>query len=397
MQSESGYDRVFWLGYLSNGLTTIANGMMVRYSDVVTSLGGDEQQLGLIVGCGMVGSIAIRLFQGDAVDRYGAGRIWRWSLTLYSISLLMHLLLTTAYSPAIFLARMMMQASLAGVFGSSITFVSLRVRPQKMAEIIGTLGTSGFMGLMLGPLISDWLASLNSDPAQLVHRMLTIAAAFAVISVAATWFATQNSFVPPRHDRPSLWNVVTSYHPLMISLTAIAMGAGFAIPMTFLRPFSAEKGLDGVGTFFAVYAFTGLVARLASRSLFERFGNRPWIIVGMILLTISYACYLPITRTLHLIYPAMIAGVAHALLFPSVMSAGTSVFPRRYLGIATSLILTMFDVGTFLSAPLVGIFLSTAKPITPNAYGWMFAAVAVTFAVITVTFSLTPPGRRADP
>ena len=57
-----GYDRVFWLAYLSNGLTTFANGMLVRYADFVNVVGGDEQQLGLIVGCGMIGSIVVAMY-----------------------------------------------------------------------------------------------------------------------------------------------------------------------------------------------------------------------------------------------------------------------------------------------------------------------------------------------
>ncbi len=135
----------------------------------------------------------------------------------------------------------------------------------------------------------------------MVQRMLCIAAAFAVVSVAATWFATQGAFVPPRHERPALWKVVSQYHPLLISMTAAAMGAGFAIPMTFLRPFAVEKGFGSVGMFFAVYAFTGLVARVASRSVFERFGNRPWIVVGLVLLTGSYASYMVVSTPEHLI------------------------------------------------------------------------------------------------
>src|SRR5690606_11799205 len=110
-----------------------------------------------IVGVGMIGSIFIRMAQGDAIDRYGASRIWLWSMIGYSISLLLHLLISTAYSPGAFLVRILMQASLAGIFGASITFVSLRVPARRMAEIIGLLGTSGFLGLMIGPLISDWL------------------------------------------------------------------------------------------------------------------------------------------------------------------------------------------------------------------------------------------------
>jgi MFS family permease len=391
-----GYDLIFWLAYLSNGLTTLANGMLVRYADFVSVLGGDEQQLGLIVGCGMIGSIAIRLIQGEAVDRYGASRVWRWSVSLYAVSLLLHLTLSTAYGPAIFLVRALMQASLAGVFGSSITFVSLRVRPQRMPEIIGALGTSGFLGLMVGAIISDWIGQGKLADRQIVELMLHIAAVLATTSVIATWFATGTSVVPLPQERPSLLRVVRQYHPWMISLTAAAMGAGFSIPAIFLRPFALEQEIPGVALFFTVYALTGFTARLASRSLFERYGNRPWILTGLMLLTISYLCYIPVTQTWHLIIPASVAGCAHALLFPSIMAAGTAVFPRRYLGVATSLILAMFDLGTFISAPVAGIFLRTARHYTTNSYPWMFAGAASIFAAVTAIFWFSRAARTSD-
>ncbi len=388
-----GYDRVFWLTYLSNGLTTFANGMMVRYSDFVDVIGGDEQQLGLIVGVGMIGSILIRLAQGDAIDRYGAGKIWFWSVATYSVSLMLHLAVSNAYSPAAFVVRTLMQGSLAGIFGSSITFVALRVPPKRMAEIVGALGTSGFLGLMVGPLISDWLGSGHAVPKTMVAQMFWTAAAMAVSSAIVTWFAIQGSSPPTHQSRPSIFKVVRQYHPIMISATAAVMGAGFAIPATFLRPFAIDAELAGVGLFFVVYAVMGFTARLASRSLFERFGNRPWIAVGLFLLSISFLLYLPVTRTSHLIAPAALAGIAHALLFPSIMSAGTAVFPRQYLGVATSLILAMFDVGTFVAAPIVGVFLRYAKPVTPHAYQWMFASVACVFASVTVLFLFSAAGR----
>lgn len=381
-----GYDRAFWLTYVSNTLTTLANGMLVRYSDYVDVLGGDEQQLGLIVGVGMIGSILIRLAQGDAIDRYGAYRIWFWSVVAYSFSLLLHLTVSTAYGPAAFLVRTLMQACLAGVFGSSITFVSLRVTPRRMAEIVGALGTSGFLGLMFGPLISDWLGSSDAPAAEIVSRMFWTATFLAIGASVSAWFAIRGAVAPLRRSRPSLLKVVRKYHPVMISVAAAAMGAGFAIPMTFLRPFAIEMHLSSVGLFFVVYSVTGFGARVASRSMFERYGNRPWIVMGLMLLSVSFFLYVPIVRTWHLIFPAAVAGIAHALLFPSIMSAGTAVFPRRYLGVATSLILAMFDIGTFVSAPLVGIFLQKAKPLTSHAYPWMFGSVAFVFMAVTVLF-----------
>lgn len=390
-----GYDLIFWLAYLSNGLTTLANGMLVRYADFVSVLGGDEQQLGLIVGCGMIGSIVIRLAQGEAVDRYGASRVWRWSVTTYTVSLVLHLTLSTAYGPAIFLVRAMMQASLAGIFGSSITFVSLRVRSERMAEIIGALGTSGFLGLMLGPLLSDWIGSGQAADRKTVDLMLCAAAVLATTSVLATWFATRATVHARDNDRPSLFSVVRQYHPLMISVAAAAMGAGFSIPATFLRPFALERQFDGVALFFVVYALTGFSARIASRSMFERFGNRPWIVVGLSLLTISFLCYIPVTESWQMMFPAAIAGCAHALLFPSVMAAGTSVFPRKYLGVATSVILAMFDFGTFISAPLAGMFLRLMKHEGGNGYEWMFGVSAAVFGATTVLFYLSQAARKS--
>ena len=40
---------------------------MFRYSDYVTYLGGGEYELGWIVGVGMLGALAMRVFQGIAI------------------------------------------------------------------------------------------------------------------------------------------------------------------------------------------------------------------------------------------------------------------------------------------------------------------------------------------
>jgi MFS family permease len=433
--------------------------MLVRYSDFVVQLGGEERQLGLIVGCGMAGSVAVRMVQGEAIDRWGAGRVWRLSILLYCASLIAHLFLRSAYSPSIFVTRTLMQASLAGMFGSSITFVSLRVPPPRLAEMVGALGTSGFLGILAGPLISDALSLARSDGAKpsgaglgnaglggaglggvglgnaglgnaglgvggpgvgrlevaavpggslggpvggpeagtvvgqsagpvegwtSAEWMFVVAASFAAVAAVTAWWATSGELRPRPRRRPHFLQVMRRYFPLALAAASAAMGAGFSIPMTFLRPFSVEHGLGGVGLFFAVYAAIAFVARVLSRSLFERHGNRPWILVGLGLLTASYLAYLPVTRTWHLAFPAALAGTAHALLFPSIMAAGTSAFPRRYLGVATSFMLAMFDFGTLLSSPLVGALLYTAKAVGWPAYEAAFGAAAATLGLTTL-------------
>jgi MFS family permease len=388
---DSAYDRVFWLTYLANGLTTVANAMLVRYADFVNVLGGEERQLGFIVGVGMLGSIAMRLVQGLGIDRYGAARVWQLSMVAYAASLVAPVWLSTAYGPAVFIVRTVMQTSLAGVFGSSITFVSLRVAPPRVAEIVGTLGTSGFIGILVGPQISDWICGGASIGQVQVDRLFVTAGGVATLATLATWLATARNPPPGVRRRPSLWRLVRRYTPLSVAVIAAAMGVGFAIPMTFLRPFAAELHITRIGLYFGVYALSAFIARLATRQLFQRHGNRPWIIVGMVLLTSSFLLYLPVRQSWHLVAPGMVAGVAHALLFPSVISAGTIVFPRRFRGVATSMMLAMFDLGTFLGTPVVGALVQHWKQLSLDAYPCMFAGMGGLLLFITVFYWLSGP------
>ena len=391
-----GYDRVFWLAYLANGLVTVCNAMMFRYADFVQVLGGKEQQLGLIVGCGMVGSILVRFAQGVGIDHYGASRIWVGCMAAYTASLLAHLWLTSAYSPWIFVARIVMQSSLAGVFGASITFVSLRVSPQRMAEIIGTLGTSGFIGILIGPAIADWLCGDGTPERGTIVRLFQTAVGVAAVGTIATWLAVRGELqLAPRHQ-PQLFHLLRRYSSWVIALVAAAMGAGFSIPTTFLRPFAAEMGIERIGMYFGVYALAAFIARVSTRRLFERYGNRRWILTGMGLLTASYWLYVPATTLATLAVPGMIAGVAHALLFPSIIAAGTSAFPRRFLGVATSFMLAMFDFGTFIGAPIVGVFLQSAKERGLPAYPYMFAGTGVVFALIFLIYWLHPSAKERE-
>ena len=55
--SRSVYGREFWCTYVSNTALMVAISLMYRYANFVEFLGGNEWNVGLIVGVGMVGSL----------------------------------------------------------------------------------------------------------------------------------------------------------------------------------------------------------------------------------------------------------------------------------------------------------------------------------------------------
>ena len=76
----------FWFTYAANTSMMVAVSLLFCYADFISSVGGDELQLGLIVGAGMVGSVVFRLIQGAGIDTYGPRKIWLWSCALFVLS-----------------------------------------------------------------------------------------------------------------------------------------------------------------------------------------------------------------------------------------------------------------------------------------------------------------------
>ncbi len=99
-------------------LIAAAVSLLYRYADFVTLLGGTEFHLGWIVGVGMVGSLAMRLFLGSWIDRYGAGRLWLASLLLFSVTCSAHLAVASHTGAAIYLLRICYCCAVAAAGGA---------------------------------------------------------------------------------------------------------------------------------------------------------------------------------------------------------------------------------------------------------------------------------------
>ncbi len=395
IERDSPYDRPFWFSYAANFTLQAMVAFLFRYSDFVRVNGGDEFDLGLIVGVGMIGSLSMRAAQGIAIDRIGPRKIWLGSVVLILIGLLGHLTVHSARDFPVYLFRIFYMTGLAGAYGASITFTFQRVKPQQMAEAVGTLGTSGFLGLILGSYGSDWLCPGPDVSRSEILHIFYAAIGLMIVSFVVAWCATAGAVPPPIRRRPPMWSVIRRYHPGSLMLMSGVMGFGIALPYNFLRPYQAELGINGLGLFFTVYAITAFVSRLTVRGWPEKYGNRPMIMAGMLFLILSIFLYLPVRENWQLVFPGLASGVSHAVLFPAIVAGGSSAFPNRYRGLGTSLMLAMFDVGTLIGAPSVGGLLKLAKLLNWPPFPSMFVFVATVLIVATGYFAFL--GKRDKP
>jgi MFS family permease len=396
IEPRSSYGRPFWLAFASNLLMTIGFALLFRYADFVMLLGGTEFHLGWIVGVGMVGSLVVRLALGSCIDRYGTMAVWIGSAMVLAASCFGNIAVTSHRGAAIYLLRVLFCCGHAGVAGASMTFVSGRGSNRRIAEMIGMLGTSGFLGYMLGALLGDlMLGSVTVDRGQ-VERMFTVAGGLVLLSCPLAWLAARAEAPSRPSPGSSTLGVLRRHHPGTVLAVGLAMGLGLGLPAVFLRTYAAELHIPRIGGFFMAYTATAIVARVLSRRWPERFGNRSMILLGTGGLVASTCLFLAVRVEWQMILPAIGFGCSHAILFPAVMAAGNVTFPAQHRGLAIVLVLASSDLGQLVGAPATGAILKCSRSAGLAPYPTMFISMAglITLAGIWYSIASRPAARR---
>jgi MFS family permease len=313
--------------------------------------------------------------------------VWLASVALFIVSLICHLGITRIDGPAIYLVRILFNTSLAGAFGASITYISLLAPQPRVPEVVGTLGTSGFLGQCLGPILGDYLF-YGAATRGVIDEMFLTAAGISGVAWICAYFATRGATRPAVQPRPPVWELIKQFHPGPMLLVAVAMGLGVGMPQTFLRAYALELHIEGIRFYFLVYAATAFLVRILTRRMAQTHGVGWMVLLGLGSLAASMLLY-PLARNEWMLaIPASVAGFAHALLFPAVIGGGSISFPARFRGLGATLMFTMFDLGNVVGQPAVGGILELARQRSLPAYPTMFLIMAATLVVVAALYAV---------
>ncbi len=383
------YDRPFLLAYVSNLFMMSAVSLLFRYADFVRLAGGNEWNLGMIVGLGTIGAIAFRFVQGPAIDRFGPKTAWLASIVVVIVSLLWHLRITNVSGWEVYLARTLFATGIAGAFGAWISFVSLRVPERRVAEVIGVVGSSGFAGMAIGPWIGDWIFSGAQDEWIQVHRMLWTAIGLQVgalvVALFACW-AKRTVRHPHSEITEPFWRLVRQRHPWLLVAATICLGLNVSLPANFVRPFAHSLNVEEIKWYFLTYNIVAFSFRLVLRRAFQVFGLHNMIVMGLSTMIVSFLLYLPVAGERGLMIPAAIAGLGHAILYPAIIASGTRLYPPSLRGASTNLMLAAYDTGVLIGSPAVGWLLAQARWAGWPEYSTMFVCVAIFNLIVVSAF-----------
>ncbi|MCA9077023.1 MAG: MFS transporter [Planctomycetaceae bacterium] len=381
------YNKTFWLAYLANVLLVTANALTFRFAEFVKWLGGTESLTGQIVSVGIVGSLIVRFTLGRDIDGHGVRRMWIGCSTLFILGAGL-MTITQSLDWQIYAARAAFTVGLASMFACSISHIQAQVPPHRRTEVLGSLGSSGFVGMILGAQMGD-LIFLSIPMSRAVFIALFGGTTFCgLLYLMLVLIITQRDEHTRPHETPAAHKLIFRYWPGPVVFVALMMGVGFVVTTVFLTRHATELGLPGIRTFFTAYPASAFVVRMISRTWSRSMGRHRMILLGLAGHALGHLWLCRVTTEWDLIIPAIGCGFGHALLFPCVVSLGAGAFPPEYRGSGTTITLGFMDLGVFISAPILGRVIDT--------YGFnaMFltsagTAIAIGLFYAVRTFGLT--------
>jgi MFS family permease len=388
IRPASIYNRIFWTSYAANLALVTANAFTFRFAELVNHLGGTEEVAGVIVSCGLFATLAARLVLGQAIDRYGTRRLWYGS----AVMLLCGCALTlgaTRIGPQIYLARMAYAVGIAGVTTCSIVHIQRQVPADRRTEIIGSLGSSGFIGMVFGAHMGDWI--LKHAPAGRMPFIILFGTTTALVAayVGMVLYLTRNDRHERPHETPAIHRLVFRYWPGNVLLVAMLMGIGFTVTTVFLTRFATSMSFHGIGLFFTGYTVSAFIFRVSGSRFNGVFSRHAMILAGLTGHALGFGLLATVTKEWQLLLPAICCGFGHALLFPAVVSIGAGYFPKEYRGTGATIVLAFPELGAMLCSRGLG------KIIVEYGFAPMFLTTAGGAVVIGAIYALTA-ARRPD-
>ncbi|QDU80327.1 major facilitator superfamily transporter [Polystyrenella longa] len=380
------YNKVFWIAYFANVSVVSGNALTFRFAELVNFLGGTEEIAGQIISISVMAALAGRVVLGQIIDRFGIRVVWMSMSIVFTFGSLM-IVSVQDLTWVIYLGRILFAIGLSGMVTSSMVHIQNQAPDHRRTEIIGSLGSSGFVGMILGSQLGDIVMSLFQNEAVQFHVMFAVPVVLGIIYLILVTILTRGEKPVSKESQvPFSFRLLWEQWPGWILLVSFTMGVCFTSISLFLTRYATELGLKGIGTYFTSYAISALIFRMASRDWSRTMGRHRMVLFGLAAHAVGYALLPLLTKEWHFVIPAIFSGFGHAILFPAVVSLGSGSFRKEWRGIGTNVILGGFDVGTVLSAPILG-----AVIVWGGAAGFemMFYACSATAIATIVIYSLT--------
>lgn len=290
-------------------------------------------------------------------------------------------LAVTHVGPWLFFLQLLQGVSFSMQFNGASALVADLAPRERMAQAIGIFGAANVVTNAIAPSIAEPLATHGGW-----HLAFMLSAGAGAVSCLLALSVPGAAARPAETTAPRAAGA-----PLRQLRYVVAMGAcgiGLGCSFTFYQPFAISLGMVDVGSFFIGYAGIVVFVRLALGGFIDRVGRGRIACVSLVWYALTVAGLTQLAPGTLMAFGASL-GIAHGLLFPSLLALAVEHGDPAQRGRIVTYVNGGFQVGMTLSVFGLGWVVEWA--------GFHAAFLTAALAALVGAALLLPDAGRPQP
>ncbi|HEX2174234.1 MAG TPA: MFS transporter [Dehalococcoidia bacterium] len=311
----------------------------------VTSLGGTDGEVGLVVGAFTISALVMRLVVGRWLDQG-----WRRRRLLFAgvaVFFLAALLYPVTRAVTLLIGLRFVHGSGMAAYGTTSTaLIADSVPAPRLGEAMGYYGVATTLGMAVAPAAGV-----------LLYQSSGYLAAFAASGalVLLTGLVTLGIAEPAaRRAKRVAWRDLFNRRAWLPFLLAVFSSLAFSVIVTYLPLLVEARRVGNAGLYFTVYSGVVLVVRVFSGRASDRLGRGIVIVPGLALLSLALLILVLMPTDLGFWASALVFGLGFGAASPALSALAVEVVPPSERGSAIATYTAGFEFGIGFGAIALG-------------------------------------------
>lgn len=278
----------------------------------IKDLGGNEANIGFIMGSFGITSLGAIPFVAYLVDKYGRRRFMLFGYALMFVATLSYLFISQL-SPVFYLLRFVQGVSFAFSFTAASTFVTDYIPSEKMAEGLGIFSAFTIASYAIGPSLGELVIELFG-----FYSFFIYASFFSLIAFVLTIFARDGNFIRSS-DRYGLgfFRLIASKRYALILVSNLILAGGLGAILNFVATFLRSKGLAAF-YFFLTYTIAVTAVRIFGGRISDKLGRKVIASPCLLAVSISLAAMYFVESPLSAVLISLFFSIGYGFLYPTL-------------------------------------------------------------------------------
>jgi MFS family permease len=321
----------------------------------IQSVGGNSQQIGVVMGSFAIGLLLFRPMLGRMADDRSRKLVLLIGVAVVTIAPLGYVFITSI--PLLMVLRAFHGISVAAFTTGFSALVADLSPPNQRGELIGYMSLVNPLGVAIGPALGGFIqAGYGYPPLFITSFALGIVGLFCATQITEVKGEAKDSHLSPQ-QQPSFWGLLLTDRLRIPFVVMLMIGLVFGIISTFIPLFIQESKIDlNSGLFYSAAAVSSFSLRLVTGRASDRYGRGLFITASLVCYVVAMIV-LGFAHSPHsVLAAAVIEGAGAGTLIPMMVALMADRSLAKERGQVLSLCIGGFDLGIALAGPVLGSF-----------------------------------------